>query len=120
MCYDNECTCGKRGKITRVLSGVKFEFSTPYTCSSLLHREYLNEFSNGNYERSVTVLTKYGMVLIQEMKWETNFGWDNFSVFTTIIDGLTHRAYLKITKMSDWQLKHKALQFLKIINQSKG
>lgn len=117
MCFDNECTCGKKGKITRVLSKVPFEFSKPYPAgSSLLHKEYLNEFANGNYERSVTVLTKYGMVLIQEMKWETNFGWDNFSVFTTIINGFTHRAYLKTTKMSDWQLKHKAHQFMKLIS----
>ncbi len=119
MCYENECNCGKTGKITKVLSQVKFDFSKPYNVGSAkLYKDYLNEHPNGNYERSITIITKYGMVLIQELKWEHNFGWDNFSVFTAVVNGEIYRAYCKITKMSDWQLKHKSQQFYKIINEN--
>ncbi len=93
-----------------------FKFDAPYkVTNSILKREYLNNPQECYYERSSAVITKHGIVIVDEMKWQHNSGWTNFSIFTTVIDGIRYTATLKEGKTTERQIKWRATNFIKTV-----
>lgn len=94
----------------------KFKFNTPSkVTATILEREYKNNPAECYYERSCSVITKYGIVVVDQMRWEHNFGYHDFSIFTTVINGVRYTATLKEGKISDREIKWKATNFIKTV-----
>ncbi len=66
-----------------------------------------------HYCRFSTIKTKYGIVTASELNWEHNSGRSFFTLFTTVINGLSYSAWLDEAELSDRCLKWMATHFIK-------
>lgn len=93
------------------------EFREPSKVTSTsVHKEYWRHLSRNNFERSQWVITKYGIVALSELDWETNTGQDTFTYFQTIINGYSYTAFLNQSKLSDRQIKWMSTHFMKQVS----
>lgn len=98
----------------------KFEYREPYKIVRTdIKKEYLNEFKGKNFECLEAIITKYGIVLVSQMRWTHNSGEHNFSYFKTVIGGYAYTAFLSETRLSEMQLKWLSTNFMKTVMKNK-
>lgn len=97
----------------------KLTFRRPYKVTGTrISEEYLNE-PGQNYERHLSVATKFGVVMVSEIKWEGNSSWFCCTHFSTVFNGLYYSATLDEAKLTDIRIKWLSTNFIKtIIRQS--
>lgn len=98
------------------MRGLKYR--KPYKVTgTMLSQEYLNK-PFGNYERHLCVATRYGVVMVSDVKWENNFGWDTFTVFSTTKEGMYFSAILEEAMLTDIQIKWLSTNFIKKVTNN--
>jgi len=97
----------------------RLKFKEPYKITSTqLSVEYLNEPLQ-NYQRLSAVATKYGVVMVSELKWQDDFGWSICAIFSTTKDGLYYSATIEKAQLNEMQLKWISTSFIKkVLNGS--
>lgn len=92
----------------------EFHFESPYKCErTTVHGYKEQNIDRNHFSRYSCVVTRYGIVMVNEFRWETNFGIDIFSRFFTVLDGMIHSAYIKEAPLSEIQRKWLATNFIK-------
>lgn len=92
-----------------------------YRKPSKIHRSELIEQPKipaiaPNHYRVSTVITEYGVVCVEEMKWEHNFGVDEFTIFSTTKDKIKYIADLPQAPLTAYIRKRLATIFMKKIS----
>lgn len=97
----------------------ELKFDTPIKIKKTeVKKENIYSPAPVNYSRCLSVLTTFGIVIVEELKWETNFGFDEFTILSTMIGDMRYSAQLNEAKLSDRQIKWLATNFIKrVLNQ---
>jgi hypothetical protein len=70
-----------------------------------------------NYERSISVITKKGIVYIVDIEWQTNSGTDSFMVLYAVKDGYIHSASINQGRRSDRMIKYLSSKFINLVHK---
>lgn len=77
-----------------------------------------NEPEPQYYERSTVVETEFGFVKVEQLDWAHNHGKYLFTVFSIVINGYKHSAFIDQARLSDSELKNYATHFSKIVHNA--
>jgi hypothetical protein len=92
----------------------QLKYNAPYKINRTMIEDgkRLDIPDEAHYSRFSTITTKAGIVTASEINWPHNSGRICCTLFTTIINGYNHSAWLEEAQLSDRQLKWMATYFI--------